>query len=42
MYGTCAYNMWLEKYGKEEADKRQEITKEKRKSTWEKKRQEKI
>ncbi len=23
MYGKSAYNMWVEKYGKEEADKKQ-------------------
>jgi hypothetical protein len=27
MFGTCAYKIWIEKYGKEEADKKQQIHK---------------
>ena len=33
MYGKSVYNVWVEKYGKEEADKRFEIRKNKTKNT---------
>ena len=35
MYGTCAYDIWVEKYGIKEADKRKEKANIKRKQTWE-------
>jgi len=38
MYGRCAYDIWLEKYGKKEADRRRKIQIEKRKHTFELKR----
>jgi hypothetical protein len=34
MYGRSAYSIWIEKYGKEEADKRKEEANEKRRKFW--------
>lgn len=41
MYGRCAYDIWVEKYGKEEADRLKEVSRQKR-SAAQKLRQEKL
>lgn len=37
MYGRCAYDIWVEKYGEEEANQRREAVNEKRRLTWKRK-----